>query len=421
MWTFLRLALAGLALAAASPSSAAPCTADDFAKVVDDAGAKLRAFNLENAPKLQAKLRKLKEKKGWGDAEDDEMARDYLSDARLSSFDATSNELLAKLDTLGQPAPGKEPDCAKLDELKAASLELLAVMKAKSAYLIGKIDAELGGPTAPKAGETPVAAAPAPEAKPQPPAAHPSPAPPAAPAPATPPAPAQAAPKPAPPVAPKVAAAPPAPVPSPKPPAAPKAPSSPSWSTTTAQHPEATAAAPPGTPLALPPPGTFVPPEEGYTIEEIRDATRGFFGTASTNLATVLEHTFSESGRPTAYVLGQEGGGAFLAGLRYGSGTLYLRAGGTMPVYWHGPSLGYDFGAAGSRTLFLIYRLKEPADIFRHFTGVDGSAYVIGGVGMTLLTGGDVIMAPIRTGLGLRVGANIGYVRFTRAPSWNPF
>ena len=76
---------------------------------------------------------------------------------------------------------------------------------------------------------------------------------------------------------------------------------------------------------------------------------------------------------------------------------------------------------AGSRTLFLIYRLKEPADIFRHFTGVDGSAYVIGGVGMTLLTGGDVIMAPIRTGLGLRVGANIGYVRFTRAPSWNPF
>ena len=151
-------ALAGLALAAASPSSAAPCTADDFAKVVDDAGAKLRAFNLENAPKLQARLRKLKEKKGWGDAEDDEMARDYLSDARLSSFDATSNELLAKSTRSSQSAPGKEPDCAKLDELKAASLEsLYRGHEGKSAYLISKIDAELGGPAAPKAGGTPVA------------------------------------------------------------------------------------------------------------------------------------------------------------------------------------------------------------------------------------------------------------------------
>lgn len=161
--------------------------------------------------------------------------------------------------------------------------------------------------------------------------------------------------------------------------------------------------------------------EAGYTIDEIRDATRGFFGTISTNLASVIEHTFSIAGRPTGYVLGQEGGGAFLAGLRYGDGTLFMRTGGTQRVYWHGPTIGADIGAAGSRTLFLIYKLKDPADLFRSFTGLDGSAYFVGGFGVTLMKGGPVIMAPIRSGLGLRLGANIGYVRFTGRPTWNPF
>jgi len=165
----------------------------------------------------------------------------------------------------------------------------------------------------------------------------------------------------------------------------------------------------------------FSADEGGYTIEEIRDATRGFFGTISTNLAAVLEHSFRKSGRPTAYVLGQEGGGAFLAGLRYGDGTLYLRSGGSQKIFWHGPSVGYDFGAEGSRTLFLIYHLRQPEGLYRTFTGVDGSAYIVGGVGITFLKGGEVLMAPIRSGLGLRIGANIGYVRFTARPTWNPF
>lgn len=409
-------ALAAL-LALASPAVSAPCTEEDFAKVIDEAGANLRAFNLANAPRLQAKLRKLKEKKGWPEGEDDAMAHDYLSDARLSQFDATSNDLLAKLDTLGQPEPGKTPDCAKLEELKATSIELLTLMKAKSAYIIGKIDAELSSADKPPEIATPTAPASPPLATPpaaSPPVAN-----------ATPPsAPPTVAKPPAVPAPPKVAAAPPAvpaappvaPAAAPKPAAKPEAPA---WSTTTEHHMEAAATEPPAP--VPPPPGAFLPPEDAYTIDEIRDATRGFFGTASTSLASVLEHSFSQAGRPTGYVLGQEGGGAFLAGLRYGSGTLYLRSGGTLPVYWHGPSLGYDVGASGSRTLFLIYGLKEPGEIFRHFTGVDGSAYVIGGVGMTLLKGGDMVMAPIRTGLGLRVGASIGYVRFTRQPSWNPF
>ena len=161
--------------------------------------------------------------------------------------------------------------------------------------------------------------------------------------------------------------------------------------------------------------------EDGYTIDEIREATRGFFGTVSTSLASVIEHAFQKSGRPTGYVLGQEGGAAFLAGLRYGEGTLFLRNGGQQKVYWHGPSLGYDIGGDGSRTLFLIYGLDQPDTLFRRFTGVDGSAYLVGGVGMTLLKGGPVTMAPIRSGIGLRLGASIGYLRFTPRPTWNPF
>jgi hypothetical protein len=168
---------------------------------------------------------------------------------------------------------------------------------------------------------------------------------------------------------------------------------------------------------ALPP-----PEQDGYTIDEIRDATRGFFGSVSTNLAAVIEHAFKQSGRPTAYVLGYEGGGAFLAGLRFGKGTLFMRSqAGTRDVYWHGPSLGTDFGASGSRTLFLIYRMDSPNDLYRNFTGIDGSAYFVGGVGLTLLKGGPVIMAPIRSGVGMRLGANVGYLRFTETPTWNPF
>ena len=110
--------------------------------------------------------------------------------------------------------------------------------------------------------------------------------------------------------------------------------------------------------------------DDGYTIEEIRDATKGFFGTISTNLAAVLEHAFKTTGRPTGYVLGKEGGGAFLAGLRYGDGTLYMRhQSDQRQVYWHGPSVGYDVGAEGGRTLFLIYRLSDPSGLYRSFTG----------------------------------------------------
>src|SRR5262249_42136772 len=141
--------------------------------------------------------------------------------------------------------------------------------------------------------------------------------------------------------------------------------------------------------VALAPPPAPAPEEEGYSIDEVLAASAGFFGKVSANLGAVVEHLFQKSGRPTAYVLGSEGGGAFLAGVRYGKGTLYRRsAAATQEIYWHGPSLGTDVGAEGSKTLFLVYKLKDPEALYSTFTGVDGSAYLVGGVGATLVTNG---------------------------------
>ena len=129
------------------------------------------------------------------------------------------------------------------------------------------------------------------------------------------------------------------------------------------------------------PPGNLATDEDGYSIDEIMAASAGFFGKVSANLGAVIEYLFQNSGRPTGYVLRSEGGGALLAGVRYGSGTLYLRSGGSQTIYWHGPSLGTDVGAAVAKTLFLIYRLGSPEQMFASFTGIDGSAYLVGGVG----------------------------------------
>ena len=137
--------------------------------------------------------------------------------------------------------------------------------------------------------------------------------------------------------------------------------------------------------------------------------------------ARVVEYAFQRAGRPNGYILGEEAGGAFIAGLRYGEGTLYTKDAGDHRVYWQGPSIGYDFGAEGSKTMVLVYDLQSPGEIFATYPGVDGSAYFIGGVGITYLARGHVALAPIRSGIGLRLGANVGYLKYTREPTWNPF
>ncbi len=178
---------------------------------------------------------------------------------------------------------------------------------------------------------------------------------------------------------------------------------------------------PPGRdqPDYLPPPRQD--PNQTYSQNEIIDAGHRFFGSVSGGLAKVVAYAFRRSGRPNGYILGEGAGGAFFAGLRYGEGTLVTKHLGNHKVYWQGPSLGYDFGAEGSKSMVLVYNLRHPEQLFHRFGGVDGSAYLVGGVGITFQKYGDVILAPIRSGVGVRLGANIGYLKYSRRPTWNPF
>ena len=158
-----------------------------------------------------------------------------------------------------------------------------------------------------------------------------------------------------------------------------------------------------------------------YSRNEVVDAGHRFFGSLSSGLAKAIEYVFQQAGRPNGYILGEDAGGAFVAGLRYGEGRLYTKHAGVHRVFWQGPSIGYDFGGDGARTMTLVYNLRSPSDVYRRFGGVQGSAYVVGGVSVQLLKADDMTLAPIRTGVGLRLGANIGYLKYTRRPTWNPF
>jgi hypothetical protein len=173
-----------------------------------------------------------------------------------------------------------------------------------------------------------------------------------------------------------------------------------------------------------PPPGSPAPQsgQSGqYSSNEVIDAGHRFFGTISRGLAQIVEKAGSQWGLPNGYVLGQEAGGAVVAGLRYGEGILYTKNAGDLRVYWQGPSLGFDFGGDGARTMMLVYNLPATDAVYQRFIGIDGSAYFVGGLGMTALTFNNIVVVPIRSGVGLRLGANVGYLKFTPTATWNPF
>jgi hypothetical protein len=161
--------------------------------------------------------------------------------------------------------------------------------------------------------------------------------------------------------------------------------------------------------------------EPRYSPNELVNEGHRFFGTVSRGLAGVIEKAVSQWGQPNGYVLGQEAGGAFVAGLRYGDGTLYTKNAGDLPVYWQGPSVGFDWGGDGARTMMLFYNLPRVDAVYQRFAGIDGSAYFIGGFGMTALAANNIVVVPIRAGVGLRLGANVGYLKFTSTATWNPF
>lgn len=158
-----------------------------------------------------------------------------------------------------------------------------------------------------------------------------------------------------------------------------------------------------------------------FSTNELIDSGHRFFGTISRGLALTIQEATRRWGQPNAYVLGQEASGAFIGGLRYGEGMLYTRNAGDRRIFWQGPSLGFDFGADGDRTMMLIYNLPAVDAMYQRFGGVDGSAYLVGGFGMTALVSNDVVVVPIRSGVGARLGVNLGYLKFTPAATWNPF
>ena len=164
----------------------------------------------------------------------------------------------------------------------------------------------------------------------------------------------------------------------------------------------------------------------GYQIDAVfthaDDARENrFFGSVAQGLASVVEKAVSQFGLPNGYILGEEGSGAFMLGARYGQGTLYTRNAGDLAVYWQGPSVGLDFGGDGSKVMMLVYNLPDVRAIYQRYPGVAGSAYVVGGLGMTVLKTGNVVVVPIRSGIGARIGVNAGYLHFTRDATWNPF
>jgi hypothetical protein len=158
-----------------------------------------------------------------------------------------------------------------------------------------------------------------------------------------------------------------------------------------------------------------------YSPEEIIGAGQTFFGNTTKGVAQAVESVFARAGRPTGYIIGEEASGAFIGGLRYGEGTLYMKDGTQQKVYWQGPSIGFDWGGNGSRVLVLVYNIGDTTQIYDRFIGVDGSAYLIGGLGVNWQTNQQLQLAPIRTGVGARLGANVGYLKYTERPTWNPF
>jgi len=160
---------------------------------------------------------------------------------------------------------------------------------------------------------------------------------------------------------------------------------------------------------------------QSFSQNELVGSGHQFFGNVSRGLALVVEEAGRRWGEPNGYVLGQEASGAFVGGLRYGEGTLFTRNAGDRKVFWQGPSIGFDFGGEGARTMMLVYGLPSVQSLYQRFAGIDGSAYFIGGFGFTALNADGVTVVPIRTGVGWRLGVNLGYLKFTPQATWNPF
>ena len=377
--------MAACAAVGVSPAGAETCGADNFTAVVEQMSAELRELNTARQSELRERLGDLARQRGWPEGEIDERASALMASGELKALDSRAGQLLVRIDELGE-AGTASGSCRDLDEMKRAARALVETTRSKLDRVSARLD-ELLTPEPPPPRAPKVAAQP-----------KQVPAPPRTAAAAPPVPPVQQAPTLWAPAAPPNAA----------PPSA-----APGWQTTTAPPAEVTAAL-----RQLPP--VVSPIDATFSAEEVQAAGRGLFGTLSAELASVIQFAFQSYGRPNGYILGQEGGAAFLAGLRYGNGMLVTKSSGSQRIYWQGPSVGFDFGVAGSRTMILVYNLDAPEQLEKRFAGADGAAFLVGGAGITFLKRGRIVLAPIRTGLGVRLGASVGYMRFSPTPTLNP-
>lgn len=168
-------------------------------------------------------------------------------------------------------------------------------------------------------------------------------------------------------------------------------------------------------------PGVRAAQDDTFDLPIVLAEASDFFGETSHGLATIIERVFADLGKSNGFIKGEEVSGAFVFGLRYGRGTLHRKNAEPVRIFWQGPSIGYDFGGNASRAFVLVYDLEHFEQLLQRFPGVDGSFYFVAGLGVNYQRRGDVTLAPIRTGVGLRAGANVGYLHMTAEHSWIPF
>jgi len=168
-------------------------------------------------------------------------------------------------------------------------------------------------------------------------------------------------------------------------------------------------------------PAQAVSPTVGYQKDDVIAGAEGVFGKGAEGLASMIEKILSDQGEPIGYIGGREVSGALVVGLRYGSGTLTHKVEGERKVYWTGPSVGFDLGGNASKVFVLVYNLFDSQKLFTRFPGGEGAAYLVGGFTATYLRKGDVVLIPIRLGVGWRLGINAGYMKFSEKGKLLPF
>ncbi|WP_375196141.1 EipA family protein [Sphingobium sp.] len=176
-----------------------------------------------------------------------------------------------------------------------------------------------------------------------------------------------------------------------------------------------------GAPVTANSPPAALAPGESYQEDDLIGAAEGVFGKGAEGLAGIIEKILKDQGRPNAYIAGREASGAFVVGLRYGSGTLNHKVEGKREVYWTGPSIGFDVGGNAANTFVLVYNLYDTQDLYHRFPAAEGTAYLVGGFTASYLRWGSVVLIPIRLGVGYRLGVNAGYMKFTEKRNWLPF